>query len=348
VRNYEAQARAAGALGFYTDASGALMTVVPPELFNTFPMAALDGISVRAQSARMSGAEVANLLGRVADTWTGLPHGAGDSLVAYFDAELGRVLVTSTLPIETVQQALGAQGRAAAVAQFRYLQQTRNNDLSPFWGGAKVTLVGGQGGCTTAFVVKQSNGTRHMMVPAHCYSTTGVEVVTGAGVNLGLIGNVHFPPNPDMSWVSGQQYGASIYTGTTSGDASNQQVAGATDPVEGRAIYCRSGMVTFAHCSQTVESLTVMECLENHPCTSPNLIAYVDPNGSNTQPGDSGAPFYLTSNGSAYIRGMHIGINLSTSGLCKIDVNPCSVPHDQMIADRWTVIASTMGVTIVP
>jgi hypothetical protein len=155
-----------------------------------------------------------------------------------------------------------------------------------------------------------------------------------------------FAPLVEPSRIRIPAFGT-LWVGASASGIEQMKVAGAADPVTGRAIYCRTGMKTFNKCSQTVESTTVKICWGTGLCSGSIYIAYVDPNGANTVAGDSGAPLYLPSGGLAYIRGMHTGLNGAATGFCKIGSNPCPTMHDQMVAHRWTTIANTLGVTIV-
>jgi hypothetical protein len=82
-----------------------------------------------------------------------------------------------------------------------------------------------------------------------------------------------------------------------------------------------------------VLSLTAQTCYGSVGCSGHNKILYTGPTPY-TLGGDSGGPFYLPSQGKAWMRGMHLGT---------VSVND----PDQMLAERWSSIASALSVTIV-
>jgi len=354
VRTFEDAARAEGAVGFYRDpSSDGLVVVVPEGDAATFEIPPLNHIPARMVLTTDTQAEIDATIEATRRAWSRLTHAAGDSLFGFFRPSTGHVVVSTSLPASVLISALGVMAAHVVVEDGRVTQQGRFNDFSPFWGGAYVNVSAypAGGACSTGFSVKNAAGTRFMMTAGHCWYT-GTAVVSGNGDSLGTVGNVHYGGGSyDMEWIAGGSYGASIYSGTSSTDTSYLAVGGATDPVEGRDIYCRSGITTFQKCGQTVESMSAFECFANNSCTLATMMAYVpDASSGWGQPGDSGAPIYLRSGSpaKAYIRGMHIGLNVAASGYCRSDLSTDPCPHDQNIGHHWSTIASVMNVTIVP
>ena len=91
----------------------------------------------------------------------------------------------------------------------------------------------------------------------------------------------------DMELIGGKSYGSrSSWAASTA--RRGKHVSGAGDPVVGFTQYCRSGQTTGEKCGQTVQSVNAQVCTQTG-CKSP-VISYT---GRLSQPGDSGAPFYV-------------------------------------------------------
>jgi hypothetical protein len=129
-----------------------------------------------------------------------------------------------------------------------------------------------------------------------------------------------------MELISGQSYGASIYTGGVN-STTGAHVASAADPVVGFNNYCHSGRTTGENCGHTVTSVNATVCTSSG-CKSP-VIAFTG--GVLPQGGDSGSPFYANSVGASdkHIRGHIIAVGGSTA-----------------YAEKWSRVASRFGVTI--
>jgi hypothetical protein len=129
-----------------------------------------------------------------------------------------------------------------------------------------------------------------------------------------------------MELIGGGSYGSSIFVGGTN-SSTGKHVNGAGDPVVGFTQYCRSGQTSGEQCGQTVQSVNAQVCTQTG-CKSP-VISYTGPV---SQPGDSGAPFYVYSGDGTqvFIRGLNVASGGSTS-----------------FAEKWSRISSNLGVSIV-
>jgi hypothetical protein len=147
----------------------------------------------------------------------------------------------------------------------------------------------------------------------------------GSVTARGTLNSWWFFDNRDMELIGGQSYAGRVYVGGTT-SSSSKAVAGAGDPVAGVTGYCASGQTTGEQCNQTVQSTSAIVCTQTG-CKWP-VIEYT---GGPSQPGDSGAPFYLPGgSGQVFARGAVIAGN-----------------GTQSYAEKWSRISSTFGVSIV-
>lgn len=250
------------------------------------------------------------------------------SYASYFNVTTGKLVLSTDAP-ESVTGGLRSEFADDIEVQAGGVSEdaTRRADTAPFWGGSSVKSNGWT--CTTGFDVKKSTGTRYLVTAGHCYSL-GWNVLTSDG-NLSVGTVVQRAPiaSRDMELIGGKTYGASIFVGGTNSSTS-KPVGGAADPVVGFTKYCRSGQTTGEKCGQRVISVTANFC-PTSGCKT-NVIAY--DTGGVSSGGDSGAPFYVytTDSSKVHARGIHVGRNTSTN---------------VMYAEKWSVISSTLGVTIV-
>lgn len=205
---------------------------------------------------------------------------------------------------------------------------SRRADTSPFWGGSSIKSGGGV--CSSGFVV-QKGGQRFLTTAGHCFAVGANVLTTDGNLSVGSVTQRGpFFPWPfqsfDMELIGGKSYGSSIFVGGTN-SSTGRHVNGAGDPVVGFSQYCRSGQTSGEQCGQTVQSVNAQVCTQTG-CKSP-VISYTGPV---SQPGDSGAPFYVYSADAAhvFIRGMNVASGASTS-----------------FAEKWSRISSNLGVSIV-
>ena len=324
MAQYQAEATAAGALGFYLDeANGSLVTVVPASLSTKFvtPDAISLGVDTRLEFRAVETGDIA----RASDFLTKLsgdPLLSDESYTFRFDARTGKVIVEGTAEPATMRTLTAEISTAISYSREDVRRLGRFNDTSPFWGGAWVD--NGVKLCTTGFAVRNASGTRFLVTAGHCFALDQ-SVWSGTGLALGKITSRAAFPARDMELIGTKSYGASIYTGGQTGVGSI--VKGAADPVTNRTIYCYSGVSTYERCDMTVTSLNASYC-DSSGCT-PNLARFLPCPADN---GDSGAPFYLDFDlgGNPYIRGMVIAR----------DGTGC-------FAHKWSTISSQFGVSIV-
>ena len=134
-----------------------------------------------------------------------------------------------------------------------------------------------------------------------------------------------------MELIGSKTYGPDIYVGGAAG--AGMFVKGASDPVEGRPIYCHSGAATFQQCNHTVVDLHGGTACDQNGLNCTHDLMIVSEGDKSPCSQDSGAPFFLISGGNAYIRGMVIGGN----ALC----------FGNSVAHRWTTISTQLSVSIV-
>jgi hypothetical protein len=248
------------------------------------------------------------------------------SYASYFDVTTGKLVLDTNAPASVIESLSSEFAGAIDVRAGGVTEDfTRRADTSPFWGGSSVKSNGWT--CTTGFVVKKSTGTRYLLTAGHCFEP-GWNVYTSDG-NLHVGSVVQKAPiaSRDMELIGGKSYGRSIFVGGTN-SSTGKIVEQAGDPVVNFVGYCRSGQTTGEQCGHKVTSVTANFC-PTSGCKT-NVIAYTT--GGASAGGDSGAPFYINSGSNVQARGIHVGRNTSTG---------------TMYAEKWSVIAATLGVSIV-
>src|SRR5215203_349517 len=324
-------ARDHGALGAYYDqARGAHVVVVGTK--SALTEAAVDkavGDSARLERRSISKATVDAIQDKVAKRAFSAAA-AKYNYASYLDLQTGKVVLNTNAP-DAVTAPLEQQYPGLIEQHDEAVRDTfdRKSDVPAFWGGSSIKSGGAV--CSSGFVVKKPTGQRFLTTAGHCFGV-GANVLTTNG-NLS-VGNVTqrgpFLPWPfqsfDMELIGGKSYGSSIFVGGTL-SSTGKHVNGAGDPVVGFTNYCRSGQTSGEQCGETVTSVNAPVCTQTG-CKSP-VISYTGPV---SQPGDSGAPFYVYSGDGSqvFIRGMNVASGGATS-----------------YAEKWSRISSNLGVTIV-
>ena len=319
-------ARAHGALGSYYDAAAKKFVVVAaPGSALTRAKGAPGAIRTRA----ISRSTVTTLQARIAKRdWS--PAAKQYNYASWLDLKTGKLVLKTNAP-RSVTAPL-SKGYAGVIEQRDEVVRdsfSRRADVPSFWGGSSIKSGGGV--CTSGFPV-QKNGQRFLTTAGHCFAvganvtTTDGNLSIGSVVQRGPFINLPFLPIFDMELIGGGSYGSSIFVGGTN-SASGKHINGAGDPVVGFTNYCRSGQTSGEQCGETVQSTDAQVCTQTG-CKSP-VISYTGPV---SQPGDSGAPFYVYSGDgtNVFIRGMNIAVGGSTS-----------------FAEKWSRISSNLGVSIV-
>ncbi|EIV96354.1 hypothetical protein [Frankia sp. QA3] len=264
-------------------------------------------------------------------------NGTKYSFGSYTDPATGQIVLETDAPAGVVSSltdlssAQASQRQAAARLQVRHTGTSdawhRRDDISPFYGGGGIQSGGGL--CSSGYTVQNSAGTRFITTAGHCFAT-GAAVRTESNANAyGTVSNRHLPTvngaAKDVELIGGQSYSGRIFTGGVTSSTSIPVVAAGTAYV-GYTDYCFSGRTSGEQCGHTATSINAQVCTSSG-CKSP-VIAYTGGNvGTN---GDSGAPFYAKDASGAWIRGHFIAFS-STTGW----------------AEPWTVVAPTLGVSIV-
>ena len=256
------------------------------------------------------------------------PAAKNYNYASYLDLKTGKVVLKTDAPT-SVTEPLKQQFAGLIDQQHEVVRDTfdRRNDVPSFWGGSSIS--DGQFVCSSAFVVQKPTGARYLATAGHCFGVGTNVYTTDGGRLLGsVVQRGPFLPWPfqsyDMELIGGQSYGSYIFVGGTS-SSTGRHVAGAADPVVGFTNYCRSGQTSGEQCGETVTSVNAQVCTQTG-CKSP-VISYTGPV---SQPGDSGAPFYVYGGTDVHIRGLNIASGGSTS-----------------YAEKWSRIASNLGVSIV-
>ena len=320
-------AESMGALGSYYDGSKDQHVVVVSR-GSTVSAAAVSraiGAAARIEQRDIAKADVDRFQAKVAGRAF---HGDATkySYASYFDVVTGKLVLDTDAPASVIESLTSEFAGAIEVRGGGVVEDfSRRADTSPFWGGSSVKSNGWT--CTTGFVVKKSTGTRYLLTAGHCFEL-GWNVYTSDG-NLHVGSVVQRAPiaSRDMELIGGKSYGRSIFVGGTN-SSTGKIVEQASDPVVNYVGYCRSGQTTGEHCGQKVISVTANFC-PTSGCKT-NVIAYNT--GGASAGGDSGAPFYINSGSNVQARGIHVGRNTSTG---------------TMYAEKWSVIAATLGVSIV-
>lgn len=262
---------------------------------------------------------------------SGVP-GVENLWAAFIDAETNRVLVKATAVTEEMRTALASRYAADKVALLLTDEQppsllSRDNDSSPFWGGAyTITTTGGgwRWDCTIGFPW-DSGGVAYFITAGHCtglnnsvymprYGSDAVGVVVKDGWN-NVTGSVKIDGQSyntgDIALVklnAGYGAGVSMYTGSRY--SSQSRVIG---PVWSRAPkrgdrLCSGGQRTGEQCRWMVTAVSVDiryvdgELIRN--------ATWATKGGTCLVGGDSGGPVYtVRSNGRVAPRGIISGGN---------------------------------------
>lgn len=264
-------------------------------------------------------------------------HGASLTFISYVDSSTGKIILSSNAPTSVLSALTDMTGAGTdekqAVKQMLVKRVTardvwsRRSDIQPYYGGGGITSGGSI--CSSGYTVKNSAGTKFMVTAGHCFSS-GASVSTESGGNAyGTVSNRHLPTVSgdarDMELIGGKSYSGRIFTGGVD-SATSIPVVSAGEAVVGYTNYCHSGRTTGENCSHKAASISAQVCTSSG-CKSP-VIAFTG--GVQPQGGDSGSPFYAKDSSGAWIRGHVIAGDGTTS-----------------YAEKWTNVASTLGVSIV-
>ena len=318
-------AEAHGALGSYYDAATKKFVIVGAKGSS---LARAKSAPATVRTRAISRSTVDALQKRIARRdWS--PQARQYNYASWLDLKTGKLVLQTNAP-RAVTASL-SKGYAGVIEQRAETVRdtfSRRADTSPFWGGSSIKSGGSV--CSSGFIV-QKGGQRFMTTAGHCFGVGAGVLTTDGNLSVGSVTQRGpFLPFPlqsfDMELIGGGSYGSSIFVGGTN-SSSGKHVNGAGDPVVGFTQYCRSGQTSGEQCGQTVQSVNAQVCTQTG-CKSP-VISYTGPV---SQPGDSGAPFYVYSvdNSNVFIRGMNVASGATTS-----------------FAEKWSRISSNLGVQIV-
>jgi hypothetical protein len=168
----------------------------------------------------------------------------------------------------------------------------RQDDCSPYWGGAKYVMPSG-GWCTMGFSLKftsyllpySSSTWTRMLSAGHC-SSDGTAIVDGGGDTFGTVtGDYDTQDILTISPAAGVTLGGRVYVGPwNSGIPSNKAVAGTAASFVGQWV-CPSGAATGEHCNVKVTAVnfTIWGTVKT-------VVAKEQSGGVAVGKGDSGGP----------------------------------------------------------
>ena len=319
-------AEAHGALGSYYDAATKKFVIVGAQ--GSSLAQSKRGAPATVRTRAISKRTVDTLQDRIAKrAWS--PAAKNYNYASWLDLKTGKLVLQTNAPRSVTAEL--SKGYTGVIEQQDGAIRdsfSRRADTSPFWGGSSIKSGGSV--CSSGFIV-QRGGQRFMVTAGHCFAVGANATTTDGNLSVGNVTQRGpFLPWPlqsfDMELIAGASYGSSIFVGGTN-SSTGKHVNGAGDPVVGFAQYCRSGQTSGEQCGQTVQSVDAQVCTQTG-CKSP-VISYT---GQVSQPGDSGAPFYVHSvdGSNVFIRGLNVASGGSTS-----------------FAEKWSRISSNLGVSIV-
>ena len=323
-------AKANDALGSYYDAARKEQVVVT-SAGSKLTEASVDravGAKARVVRRSITKATVDTIQDRVGKrAWS--PAAKNYNYASWLDLKTGKIVLKTNAPASVTAPLTndypGVIDQQADTIRDNF---SRRADVPSFWGGSSIKSGGSV--CSSGFVV-QKGGQRFLTTAGHCFPVGANVLTTDGNLSVGsVVQRGPFLPWPfqsfDMELIGGKSYGSSIFVGGTN-SSSGKHVSGAGDPVVGFTQYCRSGQTSGEQCGQTVQSVNAQVCTQTG-CKSP-VISYTGPV---SQPGDSGAPFYVYSvdGANVFIRGMNVASGATTS-----------------FAEKWSRISSNLGVSIV-
>ncbi|HZM75462.1 MAG TPA: hypothetical protein VFC19_07030 [Candidatus Limnocylindrales bacterium] len=236
------------------------------------------GVPVKFLQARFSAEELAHevlRLGADERVFTAMPDvdGSGIAVSVGNDADRDAILAEALLPL------------SVTVERPPSLLYDRQNDITPYWGGARWDNRSTGSYCSTGFGVNFF-GQQKMLTAGHC----------GANGNIARIGNATQPNttlsldvNPrDTLMIDrpvGRSFAGRIYSGGIYSSSSYRVVGGAPDYV-GNWV-CTGGARTGQHCNAQVRAVNVSVL-----GISPLTFAVAGVNTCVAAPGDSGGPVF--------------------------------------------------------
>jgi len=183
---------------------------------------------------------------------------------------------------------------------------SRQNDATPYWGGATYTVNGFQ--CSSGFAVLW-NGVPRMLSAGHCGNNLNT-VVDGGGDVVGDVLNDNDSRDTMMydTRIEGETFEGGMYTGP----ASSQTGVDVVDAVEDWVgnVVCTSGARSGEHCGIVVTDVNQV-VLGRFPMVMAEISA-----GCASAKGDSGGPVFTYGTGGAALGRGIISAGKSGTGQC--------------------------------
>jgi streptogrisin D len=180
------------------------------------------------------------------------------------------------------------------VVEPRSQEVSRNNDWSPWWGGARIQRPGA--GCTSGFGVTDNTGAEYLLTAGHC-GNFGDPFSSGAGTYIGTPSKIN--KTHDIMLIQAGDVTNFMYTGTPD-DNVGVRVDG-WDWVYPGEFLCQSGSTSAGVVGGAICNIKVLFFYND----SEDLVEAEQMNGQTAaRPGDSGGPIYSGSaSGGAIAKG---------------------------------------------
>ncbi|MDI1463268.1 S1 family peptidase [Catellatospora sp. KI3] len=245
--------------------------------------AARTGVPVRFLPARFSEAELAaevDRLGADPRVATAAPNvdGSGLAVSVTSDADRDAIVAQAAVPL------------TVTVERKPDLLFDRQNDVSPYWGGARWTNLSTGGGCSTGFSVNWAGAPR-MLTAGHCGSNGNtVRIGNATQPNTTITADVNARDTQLLNRPVNRTFAGRIYTGAWNSSSSIRVGGSAVDYV-GNWI-CTGGSYSGEHCNAKVYAVNT-SVLGMAPMTYAAKVPGVPAAGNCVAaPGDSGGPVY--------------------------------------------------------
>lgn len=221
--------------------------------------------------------------------------------------------------IATVRDSTGIPVTVIEAGPERETAATRQEDSSPYWGGAR--MLTGNGSCTSGFSMYASGNTsiRHTLTAAHCASyTDGVQVTNGAGARMGATDFIHelYDLNSyDLGTVTldpGKTNAPKIYQDEAAIGISVAGYAQGGIPADGN--YCINAINT-RKCN-LLSGAQFWTCVTGAPRCWWTIRMTSTDGGTIGCRGDSGGPIYFWGGQVIYAAGIFSTINVAPGARC--------------------------------
>lgn len=319
---WEESATANGALGFYRDATSHLVVVVPPEAGPTFSAEQLGTapVPVELKVSSVAKRDIDAVVDKLREI-PNLPVASGKSMAFFFNAELERVEVNTSIDAETLANELGDLWSLVDYHATEVVPASRFADTSPFKGAAAIDFENWGDpyyDCSSGFTVVNGSGRRALVTAAHCGPVNTNVRTPDTNSLVGRTEQKNCGPQPnydntDLQLIAGQSYSNRIYVGGQTGSAAIVESAG--NPAIGNT-YNISGAASYEHGNEKVTQLSGQWWASI--CGSTfwvlNLIVYSRSTSCDLVSGDSGGPIYFkwnTTPPTVSIRGINVAQDLT-------------------------------------